>query len=236
MQENQKYIGNELEIFSHAKNWKDYWSGKVRPYLGKNVLEVGAGIGTNTINFINNENIKKWVSIEPDVELSRKIESNLKNEKGFNKLEVIPSFLTNYKTDIKFDSIMYIDVIEHIEKDKDELVTALSYLKEGGYLIVLVPAYNFLYNDFDKAIGHYRRYSRKLLRNSIPAGLKVISHYNLDSLGLLASVANKLFLKQSYPTVKQIKFWDSFIMSFSRVIDPLLFYRVGKSNLIICKK
>lgn len=236
MQKNQKYIGNELEIFSHAKNWKIYWSGKVKPYLGKNVLEVGAGIGTNTINFINNENIKKWVSIEPDLELSRKIESTLKNEKGFNKLEVIPSFLTNYQTDIKFDSIMYIDVIEHIEKDKDELVTALSYLKEGGYLIVLVPAYNFLYNDFDKAIGHYRRYSRKLLRNTIPAGLKVISHYNLDSLGLLASVANKLFLKQSYPTIKQIKFWDSFIVSLSRVIDPLLLYKVGKSNLIICKK
>ena len=236
MQEHQKYIGNELEIFSHAKNWKNYWSGKVRPYLGKIVLEVGAGIGTNTRNFINNENIKKWVSIEPDLELSRKIESNLKNEKGFNKLEVIPSFLTNYQTNIKFDSVMYIDVIEHIEKDKDELTTSLSYLKDGGYLIVLVPAYNFLYNDFDKAIGHYRRYSRKLLRNTIPAGLKVISHYNLDSLGLLASITNKLFLKQSYPTINQIKFWDSFIVSLSRVIDPLLFYKVGKSNLIICKK
>ncbi|HLL43351.1 MAG TPA: methyltransferase domain-containing protein [Segetibacter sp.] len=236
MQEHQKYIGNELEIFSHAKNWKNYWSGKVLPYLGENVLEVGAGMGSNTRNFINNKNIKKWVSIEPDLELSRKIESNLKNEKGFNKLEVIPSFLTNYQTNIKFDSVMYIDVIEHIEKDKDELITAISYLKEGGYLIVLVPAYNFLYNDFDKAIGHYRRYSRKLLRNTIPAGLKVISHYNLDSLGLLASVTNKLFLKQSYPTINQIKFWDSFIVSLSRVIDPLLFYKVGKSNLIICKK
>ncbi|HLL44253.1 MAG TPA: methyltransferase domain-containing protein, partial [Segetibacter sp.] len=157
MQVHQKYIGNELEIFSHAKNWKNYWSGKVSPYLGKIVLEVGAGIGTNTRNFINNKNIKKWVSIEPDLELSRKIESNLKNEKGFNKLEVIPSFLTNYQTNIKFDSVMYIDVIEHIEKDKDELITAVTYLKEGGYLIVLVPAYNFLYNEFDKAIGHYRR-------------------------------------------------------------------------------
>src|SRR5215210_2862850 len=234
MQEHQKYVGNELEIFSHAKNWKNYWSGKVRPYLGENVLEVGAGIGTNTRNFIDNENIKKWVSIEPDLELSRKIESNLKNEKGFKKLEIIPSFLTNYQTDTKFDSVMYIDVIEHIEKDKDELIRAISYLKEGGHLIVLVPAYNFLYNDFDKAIGHYRRYSRKLLRNTIPAGLKVISHYNLDSLGLLASVANKLFLKQTYPTINQIKFWDSFIVSLSRVIDPFLFYKVGKSNLIIC--
>lgn len=236
MQENQKYIGNELEVFSHAKNWKNYWSGKVRPYLGKNVLEVGAGIGTNTINFINDENIKRWVCVEPDLELSRQIETNLKNEKGFNKVEIVPSFLSNYQTDVKFDSIMYIDVIEHIEKDKDELITALSYLKEGGYLIVLVPAYNFLYNDFDKAIGHYRRYSRKLLRTTIPEGVKVVSHYNLDSLGLLASVTNKFFLKQSYPSVKQIKFWDSFIVSVSKVIDPFLLYKFGKSGLIICKK
>lgn len=236
MQETQKYIGNELEIFSHAKNWKNYWSGKVRPYIGKTVLEVGAGIGTNTVNFINDESIKKWVCVEPDLELSRQIDVNLKNEKGFKKLDIVPSFLSNYKTIDKFDTIMYIDVIEHIEKDKDELVTALSFLKEGGYLIILVPAYNFLYNDFDKAIGHYRRYSRELLKRTIPKGLKVISHCNLDSLGLLASVANKLFLKQSYPTVKQIKFWDSLVVSVSKIVDPLLWYKVGKSSLIICKK
>ena len=236
MKETQKYIGNELEIFSHAKNWKNYWSGKVRPYLGKKVLEVGSGIGTNTLNFINDENIDKWVCIEPDLELSKQIYTNLKREKGFKKLEIVPSFLSNFKTEVKFDSIMYIDVIEHIEKDKEELITATSYLKDGGYLIILVPAYNMLYNDFDKAIGHYRRYSRELLRNTVPEGLKIISHYNLDSLGLLASVTNKLFLKQSYPSVKQIRFWDSFIVSLSKVIDPFLFYKVGKSSLIICKK
>ena len=236
MQEHQKYIGNELEVFSHAKNWKKYWSEKVRPYIGKNVLEVGAGIGTNTLNFINDDKIQKWVCVEPDLQLSRQIETNLKHEKGFSKVQIVPGFLSNYHTDIKFDSIMYIDVIEHIEKDKEELLTAISYLKDGGYLIVLVPAYNFLYNDFDKAIGHYRRYSRKLLRKSIPNNLEIISHYNLDSLGLMASVTNKLFLKQSYPTVRQIKFWDTFLVTISKLIDPFLFYKLGKSSLIVCKK
>ena len=130
---------------------------------------------------------------------------------------------------------MYIDVIEHILDEQTELEIAQSFLKKGGHLIILVPAHNFLYNEFDQSIGHRRRYKKKMLRNLVPKQLEQQRLIYLDSLGLIASLANKLILKQSYPSLKQIRFWDRTIVPASKMIDTLSFYLIGKSLLGIWK-
>jgi predicted SAM-dependent methyltransferase len=131
---------------------------------------------------------------------------------------------------------LFIDVIEHIENDTDELKKASSFLKPGGHLIVLVPAHNYLYSEFDKSIGHFRRYNKKMLIEVAPKELKQIDLRYLDSLGLLASLANKWFLKQDYPELKQIKFWDNFIIPISKITDILSFYSIGKTVIGIWQK
>ena len=60
----------------------------------------------------------------------------------------------------KYDTIIYLDVLEHIEHDQKEFLNAFSNLNDGGHLIVSVPAYNFLYSKFDKDFGHYKRYNK----------------------------------------------------------------------------
>src|SRR4051794_16450457 len=62
------YSGHELDIFSHAVIWKGYWSSKLKPFFGKNVLEVGAGTGTNTLLLANDQH-ERWVCLEPDASL-----------------------------------------------------------------------------------------------------------------------------------------------------------------------
>src|SRR5450631_2827964 len=112
------YEGSELELFSHAENWKRYWSAHVRPYLGKRVLEVGAGIGVNT-PFLNKDAVE-WVCLEPDRSMAailaeRQRATNLAGTRTFvglvADLPCIPSF----------DSIVYIDVLEHIKDDSAEI-------------------------------------------------------------------------------------------------------------------
>ncbi len=129
----------------------------------------------------------------------------------------------------KIDTILYIDVLEHIEDDRKEMALAGERLKPGGKLIILSPAYQFLYSPFDRAIGHYRRYDRKALRFAANGGLKEISIRNYDSVGMMASMANKLLLRQSYPTKAQVYFWDKYMVGFSKLLDPLFFYRIGKT-------
>ena len=63
----------------------------------------------------------------------------------------------------KFDTILYMDVFEHIEDDRAELERAAAQLAPDGHLIVLAPAHQWLFTPFDESIGHYRRYSRRTL-------------------------------------------------------------------------
>jgi hypothetical protein len=132
-----------------------------------------------------------------------------------------------------FDSIVYIDVLEHIEDDKSELAQAFHLLRPGGRLIVLAPALQALYSPFDKAIGHYRRYARKSLRSCTPPSSRLEKLAYLDCVGLIASGANRLILKQSSPSLRQILFWDKYMIPVSRILDPLIGHRLGKSILAV---
>ena len=135
-----------------------------------------------------------------------------------------------------FDTILYMDVLEHIEQDAEELEKAMHVLKPGVKIIILSPAHPFLFSEFDGAIGHFRRYSYQSLAGLCPRGMVVRDAKYLDSLGLLASFANRVMLRQSMPRLKQILFWDKVIVPVSRWIDPLLRYRVGKSVLVVLEK
>jgi hypothetical protein len=135
--------------------------------------------------------------------------------------------------DERFDAILYIDVLEHIEDDVAELERSAARLRPGGHIIVLSPAHQGLYSEFDKAIGHFRRYSKASLLAAAPPGLRLVEAFYLDAVGMAASLANRLLLRASMPTGGQILFWDRVLVPVSRVIDPIFVRRVGKSVVAI---
>lgn len=231
----ENYIGNELELFKHAHNWKKYYAKFFKHLLKGDVLEVGAGIGETT-HFLCDGTQKSWVCIEPDNELTKEI--LLKKDQGYlpSFIEVKTSTLEGIEPGRKFDAIIYIDVIEHIEYDAQELQKAGTYLKPGGHLIILVPAHNFLFSKFDKSIGHFRRYNKRMLVEAVPKELKKIDLRYLDAVGLSASLANKWFLKQDYPELKQVKFWDNYLVPASKIMDSLTFFSLGKTVVGIWQK
>jgi SAM-dependent methyltransferase len=226
------YIGNELELFAHAKNWKNYFGEVLRPYFGRKVLEVGAGLGGTTAALCNGKQ-DKWVCLEPDPALFDQLAARIETGQLPPCCQAYKGVTTDLPAEDKYDTIMYIDVIEHIEKDGDELSVAKRLLADNGHLIVLVPANQFLYSPFDKAIGHYRRYNRKMLLHAAPQGLRLKKMIYLDSAGFMASVVNKLFLRQSYPTLPQVRMWDNALIPLSRVADMITFHTMGKSLIAI---
>ena len=229
----REYIGNELELFQHAVNWKSYYSKRLKPFINGDVLEVGAGFGAN-IPYLYRDDLASWLSIEPDRELCQMYAERQNNGEVPARCEIKASILQDLPADQLFDSIIYIDVLEHIENDKGEVETALSRLKPGGHLIILCPAHQFLFSPFDQAIGHYRRYNKSMYRQLTPQ--KPVRLEYLDSVGMLASMANKLLLKQSSPNIQQIKFWDRFIVRTSYFVDPLIFRMIGKTIVGVWKK
>jgi SAM-dependent methyltransferase len=219
-----EYVGGELALFEKAVHWKRYWRNQTEAFIAGDVLEVGAGIGANTRSLASLRH-RSWTCLEPDAALAAKIPP------------MGPEYSTRLGTtdDLdasdRFESILYIDVLEHIEDDRGEMARAAAHLKPGGYVIVLSPAHQFLYAPFDHAIGHFRRYSRSTLRDAAPPGLRETKLVYLDSVGLLASAANRMLLRQSMPTQNQILAWDRLMIPVSRVLDPLFFGNAGKSIL-----
>lgn len=231
----QQYIGDELRLFEAATNWKKYYGSILKPYLKGRVLEVGAGLGGTTIVLCDGSP-KEWTCLEPDATLSAEIQTLIDNHQLPTCCKVVTGTFDNLQKDEFYDCIIYIDVIEHIKDDRNELEKAYSKLTKGGHLIILAPAYQFLYNAFDKEIGHFRRYNKKRLKSVIPPNLKPVRLNYLDSVGVMASVFNKFFLQQKYPTPEQIKLWDNYLIRTSMVLDKLIFHQWGKSLLGIWEK
>jgi SAM-dependent methyltransferase len=222
------YEGGELDLFLAARHWKSYWSRKVRPHIGESVLEVGAGFGANT-PYLFGDARQRWLCLEPDAALTTQIPERLKAYPWSAMIETRVGTLQDIPAGEMFDTLLYIDVLEHIEDDRGEMRAALERLTPGGKIIVLSPAHPGLFTAFDRAIGHFRRYTKTSLRACTPPGARLVELYYLDAVGLLASMANRLLLHQSMPTASQIQFWDRWLVTNSLWLDPLLGFQLGKT-------
>jgi len=231
----QAYMGGELELFAQASRWKEYWISQLRPYVQGAVLEVGAGIGANTLR-LRSGSERRWVCLEPDPQLADTLRGQLTGTPLEWTTEVLTGTLETLEPAERFDSILYIDVLEHIEDDRSELERAARHLAAGGHLIVLAPAHAWLFSEFDQAIGHFRRYTASGLSELTPAGVRLAKAFYLDSVGLLASAANRLVLRQSLPTARQIHLWDRLMVPCSRLLDPYTGYRAGKSVVAVWER
>jgi hypothetical protein len=131
---------------------------------------------------------------------------------------------------------LYIDVLEHIEDDREELRRASELLTRGGAVIVLSPAFPSLFSEFDRSVGHYRRYTRRSLAAVFPSTLRCRRLFYLDSVGFMASAANRVMLRQSLPTIRQFGMWDRTMIPVSRVVDPALGSLFGRSVVAIYER
>ena len=111
------YIGDELKIFAHAVNWKQYYGSAIRGWFGQRVLEVGAGLGETTRHLCTGQH-QEWLCLEPDPEFCDMIRAKA-------ACGQLPGFCTVHNgttealqgRNLHFDTILYIDVLEHIKDD-----------------------------------------------------------------------------------------------------------------------
>lgn len=144
----------DLGLLRAAVRYQRWVIGTFGPALGGDVLEVGAGVG-NFTRWIA-EQASHLTAIEPDQDMAAEI-TNL----GVLNLEVLPVPLEGLDGDSrKFDSVVMINVLEHIREDSRALRMAYELLREGGRLFLFVPAHPFMHGSLDEAYHHFRRYTR----------------------------------------------------------------------------
>jgi len=230
-----EYPGNELDLFAEAHHWKRYWHSRITPYLDGNVAEIGAGIGSNT-ELLRSDKQNRWLCVEPDRGLNQRLAKTVQKMDSSLSCETLLGTSDDVSDAGSFDSVIYMDVLEHIEADGEEVGNAARLLRPGGYLVMLGPAHNFLYSPFDEHVGHVRRYDTRNLPETDSSTLQMIHCEFLDSVGMLASLANRMLLRSSLPTLGQIKTWDNWMVPLSRILDPLTGRRLGKSILVVWEK
>jgi SAM-dependent methyltransferase len=232
------YVGGELELFAQAKNWKRRLARELALHLGGKVLEVGAGLGGTTASLLSEARPSAWTALEPDAQLFAKLErvaGELTQAHGV-PVHARLGTMDELALEERFDAVLYVDVLEHIEDDRGELARAAARLDPGGRLVVLAPAHQSLYSEFDRAIGHFRRYDRRSLAAVAPSGVALERITYLDSVGWLASLGNRLLLRRELPTPAQVRLWDGVLVPLSGVLDRVLCGRFGKSVLAVWRQ
>jgi SAM-dependent methyltransferase len=137
--------------------------------------------------------------------------------------------------------IFAIDVLEHIEDDRLMLQELHCALATGGRLLIYVPARMELYSAFDKAIGHFRRYTlAELKEKATTAGFEIETIQYHDFLGYFAAYYNKLFTSDTNAglNAKAVAIYDKFLIPMTNFLEKMMFNRpfIGKNVLLVAKK
>lgn len=224
-----------LESMSQAK-WYNKWTmDKFKQNLKGNILEVGCGIGNFTQDLIR---FGKVYAIDIDNQHLKDTEEVLRGKAsvGFGDIENDEYFFEAQSSTVEFDCIVCINVLEHIKDDHKAIRNMYSLLKDGGVLILLVPAHQFLYGEIDKEIGHYRRYDKKslelLLRGN---GFKVEKSRTLNILGAFGWFISSKFFSEKVVDERKLKIFNliaPLILPLENLVEPPF----GTSVLVIAKK
>lgn len=218
-----------------AVNYHRWVMDVIAPHAAGRVLEVGYGHGLYTRMLsevcprVTGLDI---VPVDPDV--AAELPGNVSLVQGDI---TVPGLGKNYSSD-RFDAIVALNVLEHIEDDVAALSNLRATLSAGGVVVVLVPAHEALYGDLDRLAGHYRRYSGEQLRALLEAAeLEVVQSRYFNPIGGLGWLANARFgratsLSDEHVN-RQILYFDKFVLPVSRWIDPLTRSFFGQSLIAV---
>jgi hypothetical protein len=226
------------------KNYRAYQFNLIAGQFGADVLEVGSGDRGFTAEILKkHKQLNRLVSIEPSEGLYQQHQDNFKFPENvtFDNKDL---FHVNPNTYGMFDSALFIHVLEHIENDRAALDHTSTLVKSGGSVLIEVPALPFLFSDHDRLLGHYRRYTKKMLRSAINPELYSIKRmwYN-DPIGVAGSfiffklLKKKLNTNEGADLVKnQGGIYDKYIIPMEAKLEQFVTFPFGLSLTAILER
>jgi len=157
---------------------------------------------------------------------------------GLEQVDLVhPQFEQQYAPHLgRYDNLYALNVVEHIEDDVQALRNSYRLLKPGGRIVILVPAYPWLYNEFDKNLYHYRRYTRQTLRQAFEAAeIPVLKTFHFNLIGILGWYVSGHLMKNETIPEGQMGLYDQLVPVF-RLIDRLAMRQMGLSVIAVGEK
>ncbi|MDQ1299444.1 MAG: hypothetical protein QG636_112 [Patescibacteria group bacterium] len=229
-----KYDGRDLEAMSFAKNYHEWILAMFRPFLRGKVAEVGAGSGSFS-ELLLEESIAELVAIEPSDDMYRLLVDETKHDE---RVQTYNGFFSGIGAERPsyFDTVVYVNVLEHVEDDRGELIAVFEALRPGGHLCIFVPALPWLYSAHDASIGHHRRYLKGLLVASARSiGFEIVEARYFDFFGIVPWFVLMTLLKTK-PGAGKVAFYDRLVVPVARMIESLVTPPIGKNVLLVVRK
>lgn len=220
---------------SEAKNYFAWQGRLVASEIGRRVVEVGCGVGNFTEFLLGCEAV---LAVDISGECVERTAERYRAQKNL-RAAVCDAGADEFRGLASFgaDSCVCLNVLEHIQDDRKALSNMGSILGPGGVIVLLVPAFAGLYGPIDKNLGHYRRYSRRSLRELGDAtGLRVKASYYLNSVGFFGWWANARIFKREAQSESQIKLFDNFVVPFLWAVEGFARPPFGQSLFAVLQK
>lgn len=222
------YSGREnLDAMKHAKNYNQYLIELIAQHAeGETILDFGAGAGTFAVPIAAlKQNV---VCVEPD--------AALQNALATARLQFYPG-LGSVPLE-SLDSAYSLNVLEHIEDDYDVLVELGRRLRQGGKLLIYVPAFKLLFSAMDRHVGHFRRYRRARLEELLrQAGFEILFARYVDSIGFFVTLLYKLIGDRSgIISPRSVMLYDRLVFPLSKLADRVLGGLFGKNLVVVARK
>ena len=235
MPKNKPYKGHDLEILADLPNYYSWIIEKFRPWLNGRIMEIGTGIGT--ISKLIFDDADQLVLVEPSSHLTDYLPSSITKSKKVSIYNQTLEQRLPQMTNQSCDTIIMVNVLEHIEDDGAAIKALHRVLKPGGHLLLFVPALQYLYSELDREHGHFRRYHLAPLEYKLNVhGFKIQDSRYFDIVGVFPWWLINTLGKKTEFNPAMAKFYDRYFIPVTKFLERFISRPFGKNIIIIARR
>jgi 2-polyprenyl-3-methyl-5-hydroxy-6-metoxy-1,4-benzoquinol methylase len=235
-QTQEQYAANDLETMQEARRYGAHVFSLFRSHIGSRVLEVGSGIGTMSRPLAEMADLV--VGIEPNLNCASRVQEVMREQPRFalkvcHLEECDRAELASYR----FDTVVCVNVLEHIADDVGALRTFRDVVTPGGRVLIFVPAVQAAYGPLDAELGHHRRYSKRRLAEAFAnADLDLVVLRYTNPIGLLGWLYNAHVTKSTAHSLAQVRVFETLVAPWALPIERVLPPPIGLSLMAVGTK
>lgn len=226
-------VSESLEFLASVRNYNNWMARTIAPHVGVRLLELGCGTGNILEYFLLRERLF-GIDLDPGMVDFCRQRFRAHSNCSFACADVLSDEVS---LDFTPDTVLSLNVLEHVEDDRSLLRWKASQLPTGGRLVTLVPAYPAIYGELDAVAGHHRRYTKgELVAKVEGAGLRVSQCFYFNAVGFFGWGLNARLLRRRELPTQQALFYDSHVVPLQSWLEGIVRPPFGQSLIVVGQK
>jgi SAM-dependent methyltransferase len=223
----ENHLGGE-----EARNYRRYERDVIAPHVGRSMLEIGSGLGDFSAQFL--PRLARLVVSDSDPYCIEQLSKRYEGDPSVQVLELI--LPADIPVSEPVDTVVAMNVLEHIVDDAEALRCLARATKPGGKIVLWVPGYPQLYGDFDRKVGHVRRYTPKTMAAAVTAaGLSIEVLRPINMLGGIAWWFAVRRAGVGYPNPRIVRVYDRLVVPTTRLIERIIRPPFGQTVFCVAR-